>query len=194
MKSTLLLLACLVIATAAAGCAPSKKSYTLEERREIIDNMADQELQRLFIEKPLARQEIADAAGYGVFSNANVNVIFVSGGGGYGVVVDNKTGRKTYMNMALGGVGVGIGAKDYRQILIFNSSVVLKEFIGSGWDFGGQADATAKTGETGGAIGGEDSVSKSIKIYTVTETGLALQASLTGTRYWIDEELNRPGL
>jgi lipid-binding SYLF domain-containing protein len=177
-----------------AGCGPSKKNYTLAERRQIIDDMADQTLQRLYIEKPSTQQEIADAAGYGVFSNANLYVVFASAGGGYGVVADKVTGRKTYMRVGSGGLGLGLGAKDYRQIVVFNTRNALIDFVGSGWNVGGQADATAKSGETGGGMGGDGTISKNVNIYTLTDTGLALQATVTGWRYWVDDDLNAPGL
>ena len=184
----------MVLLVATSGCGPSKKKYTLTERRQIIDNMAQQSLQRLYIEKPATQQQVADAAGYGVFSNANAYIVFASVGGGYGVVVDKVTGRKTYMRVSAGGLGLGIGAKDYRQVVVFNNRKALIDFVGSGWNIGGQADATAKTGETGGAMAGEGSISKDVNMYTLTDTGLALQATVTGWRYWVDEELNQPHL
>ncbi|HRS72478.1 MAG TPA: hypothetical protein P5175_11600, partial [Anaerohalosphaeraceae bacterium] len=132
------------------GCGPSSSKYTLSERRRIIDDMAASSLQHLYTIKPSARDEVAQAAGYAVFSNANVTVLFASGGAGYGVVVDKTTGVKTYMRMGMGGLGLGLGAKDYRQILVFKSRDAMQKFVGTGWDVGGQADAAAKIGETGG--------------------------------------------
>jgi lipid-binding SYLF domain-containing protein len=46
----------------------------------------------------------------------------------------------------LGGVGLGLGAKDYQQVLIFKSKETLNKFVKSGWEFGGHADAVAKAG------------------------------------------------
>ena len=152
--------------------------------------METETLQRLYREVPAAKKKIKNAAGYGVFANANVNVILVSAGGGYGVVVDNSTGRRTYMKMGLGGLGLGIGAKDCRQVLIFYSKGTLRQFIESGWEFGGHADATAKAGETGGELSGEGIIDSGIEAYSMTETGLALQATVTGTKYWKAKDLN----
>jgi lipid-binding SYLF domain-containing protein len=194
MKQTAILLVLAAILLAASGCGPSEKKYTLNERRQIIDNMADESLERLCNEKPGIRQEVADSAGYAVFSNANVYVIFASAGGGYGVVVDKVTGRKTYMKMSSGGVGIGVGAKDYRQVAIFKTRQALVDFVGSGWDLGGQADATAQSGKKGGGLGGDGTLSKNVAIYTLTDNGLALQATFTGSRYWVDDDLNHPGL
>ncbi len=130
------------------GCGPSK-SLSVGERQHRISDMETETLQRLYQEQPATKDKIKKAAGYGVFSNANVNIIFASAGGGYGIAVDNSTGKRTYMKMALGGIGLGLGIKDYRQVLIFKSKKTLQKFIESGWEFGGHADAAAKASETG---------------------------------------------
>lgn len=41
------------------------------------------------------------------------------------------------------------------------------------------------------SVGGEAVLDK-ISIYQLTESGLALQATVKGTKYWLDEELNQP--
>ena len=61
------------------------------------------------------KKKIKIAAGYGVFSNANLNIIFASVGDGYGIIVDNETGKETFMKMGMGGLGLGLGVKDYRS-------------------------------------------------------------------------------
>ena len=185
---TMFMLVCLTVTM--IGCGPSSSQYTVQERQQIIDDMAQETLDRLYREHPATKKEVAEAAGYGAFSNANVNIIFASFGGGYGVVVDNETGKKTYMKMGLGGLGLGIGAKDYRQALIFRDRQTLKKFVNSGWDFGGHADAAAVAGETGGELSGEGDINDDITVYAMTETGLALQATVTGAKYWKVDELN----
>ncbi len=194
MKQTAILSALIIALLAISGCGPSSKKYTIPQRQQMIDSMADAGLQRFYAERPSGQQEIAEAAGYGVFSNTNVYVIIASGGGGYGVVVDKTTGRKTYMQMTEGGVGLGLGAKDYQQVVIFKTRQAMIDFVGGGWDFGGQAEATAKNEKSGGGVGGDGSISRNVSIYTMTDKGLALQATVTGSRYWVDDDLNRPGL
>lgn len=172
-----------------SGCGPSA-SLSLVERRQVVMDMENETLQRLYREEPETKTKIKKSAGYGVFSNANVNLIFVSAGGGYGVVVNNSTGKRTHMKMALGGIGIGLGVKDYRQVLIFKNEETLLTFIESGWDFGGHADAAAKAGESGGELSGEGDFSKNIEVYSMTEAGLALQATVTGAKYWKDDSFN----
>ena len=190
MKKTILSISAVVtMLTFMSGCGPSAK-LPVAERRVLVHDMETETLERLYREAPATRNKIKNAAGYGTFANANVNLIFVSAGGGYGVVVDNSTGQRTYMKMALGGIGLGLGAKDYRQVLIFNSKETLNKFIESGWEFGGHADAAAKAGESGAEISGEGAIGSGIEAYSMTESGLALQATVTGTKYWKDKKLN----
>jgi lipid-binding SYLF domain-containing protein len=188
MKKTFAVFSLLMISIVIAGCSPGSK-LTNAEKRTAINSMADENLQRLYTEKPAAKEEIEKAAGYAAFSNANVNIIFASGGGGYGVVVDNETGVRTYMKMGSGGLGLGIGVKDFRQIMVFSTKETLNQFIESGWVFGGHADAAAKAGDKGGEVSGEGAFGD-VKVYAMTESGLALQATVTGTKYWKDDDLN----
>lgn len=190
MKTTIFTLAAvMVMLSLVSGCGPSAK-LSVGERHEIIGDMESETLARLYSEHPDTKLRVKKAAGYGVFSNANINLFIISGGSGYGVVVDNSTGKRTYMKMALGGVGVGLGVKDYRQVLIFKSKDVLNGFLDDGWEFGGHADAAAKAGESGGEISGAGAIGEDIEIYSMTESGLALQATVAGTKYWKDKSLN----
>ncbi|MGD9161963.1 MAG: YSC84-related protein [Desulfobacteraceae bacterium] len=170
-----------------SGCATTGK--TPAEKRKTILSMKNDVLSDLYKQKPDVRQQIASAPGYAVFSNVNVNIIFASFGGGYGVVKNNKTGKYTYMKMGEVGVGLGLGAKDFRVVFVFHNSKTLNYFIEHGWTFGAQTDAAAKATDKGGAIGGEISANN-ITIYQLTETGLALQATVKGTKYWKDDSLN----
>ena len=180
---------CLFIFGIVAGCGPHG-NLTVVEKREKIMEMEEETLERLYSEAPETREKIKNSVGYGVFSNANVNLIFASAGGGYGVVVDNATGKRTYMKMALGGVGLGLGVKDYRVVMIFKNKETLDKFIENGWDVGAHADAAAKAGESGGEISEEGDFRSGIEVYSMTEAGLALQATIAGTKYWKDDKLN----
>lgn len=159
------------------------------EKRQSIQQMKSGVLQDLYKVKPDVRSQIASAPGYAVFSNANINLVLASFGGGYGVVHNNRSGQDTYMKMGEVGVGLGLGAKDFRAIFVFHTAESLKRFVEDGWAFGAQADAAAKADDKGGAVGGEVTVDN-ITIYQLTETGLALQVTLKGTKYWKDANLN----
>ncbi len=179
---------CLMLVFSLSGCASMGDGSTAEKRQAIL-TMKDQVLTQLFKQKPDTRAQINAAPGYAVFSNANVNLLFVAAGTGYGVVKDMASGKHTYMNMAEGGVGLGFGAKDYRIVMVFHTRDAMNNFVESGWTFGGNADAAAKASQKGGSVEGE-AYFGDVTVYTFTETGLALQATVKGTKFWKDGDLN----
>ena len=172
-----------------ACTATGLRDGTPAERRQAISDMRNDVLNELYSIKPDVRAQLRDAPGYAVFSNANINLILASFGGGVGIVHDNRSSRETYMKMGEVGVGLGAGVKDFRAVFIFHNAEAMDRFVNQGWSFGGQADAAAKAGDLGAAVGGE-AILDNISIYQLTESGLALQATVKGTRYWQDDELN----
>ncbi len=161
-----------------------------DKKRADIMEMHDEVLSALYKEEDDAKDLIDDSYGYAVFSNVGVNVVFLSAGGGKGVAVNRKTGKKTYMKMGSAGVGIGLGVKDFRAVMIFHSEKAFTSFVDKGWDFSGQADAAAKGGDKGGEMSGAVDVGDGVTVYQMTKNGLALQATLQGTKYWKDGDLN----
>ncbi len=160
-----------------------------EDRQEILD-MRKQVLTKLYKEESGVKNKIKKAAGYATFSNIGVNLIFLSAGGGNGVVHNNSTGKDTYMLMGSAGIGIGLGVKDFSVVFIFHTKDAMKNFIEYGWDFSGQADAAAKSGKKGAEHSSAVTAVNGVSIYQMTENGLALQATLQGTKYWLDDDLN----
>lgn len=172
-----------------AGCAGIASQDSPEAKRQAILAMQQDVLNELYTLKPDVRAQVASAPGYAVFSNANINIILASFGGGYGVVTDNRSGQRTYMHMGEVGIGLGLGVKDFRLVFVFHNTDALERFVSEGWAFGVQADAAVKAGDKGAAVGGEASVDN-FTIYQLTESGLALQATIKGTKFWPSAELN----
>ncbi|MFC3031561.1 YSC84-related protein [Pseudoalteromonas fenneropenaei] len=184
----LLQLVVLSTVLAVTGCATSGDASPAEKRAVVI-SMKNNTLAKLYQQKPDVRQQLQSAPGYAVFDNANVNVIIASVGGGYGVVTNNRTGQQTYMNMAEAGLGLGLGAKDFNIVMVFHTDAAMQRFIDHGWAFGGNADAAAKYQDKGAAAVAE-AVVDDVTVYSLTDSGLALQAVLKGTKFWVDKELN----
>lgn len=188
MKKPLQLIIGLAILLLVSSCTTTQGTSPQEKRQAVL-NMRTQVLTDLYKLNPDARAQIAASPGYAVFSNANVNLLFASLGGGYGVVENKRLKKTVYMKMGEAGVGLGLGVKDFRAVFIFKTQESLDAFINNGWEFGGHVDAAAKAGDKGAAIGGE-ALLNGVTIYQITESGLALQATLKGTKYWKDSELN----
>ena len=194
MKSRLFvfILAALMIADM-YGCAKkvNMKPQTAEEWRTYIRYRRDEVLRDLYKVQPRAKWEIAHAKGYAVFTNLNVNVFLASFTGGRGLVHENGIfGKETFMCMGQGGLGLGLGVKDFRAVFIFDDRKVLDGFLKNGWQFGAEADAAAKGGAIGAAASGAVAVAPGLRMYQLTESGLALQATVHGTKFWRDAFVN----
>lgn len=200
------------------------KGDDVAEKQANILKQRDEMIAQLLASDPSLTNKLKKAAGYATFTQLNVNLLLLSTSNGYGVVVDNKTGKDTYMRVASLGYGVGAGIRDLRVIFIFNDRAVMNQFVNQGWQFGGQADAAAKYDNTG--ISGDQSVKANVdfkdgtvaagsatdlaarasskdaaglsvaapagmEIYQFTESGISLQATVAGTKYWKDSKLNQ---
>ncbi len=188
MKKLILMLTLLLLLPVTARAASAN------EQRAEIQKMQSHVLNQLYRAQPGAEREIANAAGYAVFSSADVAALFVSGSYGHGLAHNNRTGKETYMQMASAGVGLGLGVKDFRAVFIFSRADALHDFVNTGLDLSGHLDAAAKQGAKGEAISGATDVLPGVRVYQLTETGLLAQAMLKGTKYWRDDELNNTGL
>ena len=73
---------------------------------------------------------------------------------------------------------------------MFRTKAAMDSFINSGWQFGGQATAGAKTADSGGAMQGAVSVDNDIYMYQLTEKGLNVSVTVTGAKYYKDDSLN----
>ncbi len=182
------MLAVLTLVIAGSSSAFAKKG-TIEEQQAEVRKVRDEVLAELYKQDASIKQKINKAEGYAVFSNVGVNLIFASVAGGKGIVVDRK-GKEVFMKMASGGLGIGLGIKDFRAVFVFRSKEKLAQFIEKGWDFGAQADAAAQSGDKGAAAAGAATVLKDVEVYQITKNGIALQATLQGTKYWRDADLN----
>jgi len=166
------------------------KETTKAEKQAAIRKEAQKTLAKLYQTHPGAKSAIQKAAGYAEFDNFGMNLFVLSTAHGKGVAVNNQTKKDTFMKMISVGAGLGLGAKDFRLVFVFEKPEDLNNFINSGWDADAHADAIAKTSQKGGAYEGAISVSPGVWVYQLTEKGLALEATLQGTKYYKEDSLN----
>ena len=163
-----------------------------EEKRAEIRKMSQATLNRLYKAEPSAKAAVDNAYGYAVFSNMGVKLLLAGSGNGKGMAVNNKTKGETFMKMFEVQAGLGMGVKKFRVVFVFDNPKVFNDFVNSGWQFGGQTSAAAKTSpEKGGAMQGAASVSDGIWMYQLTDKGLALEITAKSTKYWKDDDLNK---
>ena len=183
MKKTLVAFLLLALALPALADSPAARRTEIRKR-------SSETLTRLYRIHPAAKGKIAAAYGYAVFTNVGVNLVFASVAGGNGLAHENKSGRDIYMKMLSGGVGLGLGVKDFRGIFVFRTQRAFDKFVNEGWEGGAHADAVAKAGKEGGAAEGAITVAPDVELYQLTENGLAIEATIQGTKYFKDDELN----
>jgi len=176
-----------LLASLLTGCAAPGGSVA--EKRSNMMAMHDKVLADLYRMTPHAKQMVTSARGYGVFSNAQLKLFVAAAGTGNGVVVDNHTSKRTYMKMGEAGVGLGLGLKDFRVVFAFHTEKALTNFVEFGWQVAAEADAAAKAADKGKEISRGITIGD-VTIFQMTESGLALQATLKGVKYWKDPELN----
>lgn len=221
----------LVILFLALACASDSraglfgpKGDSKSEKKANIRRQRGEMLAQLYAANPEMKKVLKKSAGYATFSQVSVNLFLLATSNGYGVVVDNKTRKETFMRMGSLGGGIGAGVKDVRVVFVFHDAKVMKQFVEEGWQFGGQADAAAKYENTGvsaeqnvkgnvnftagtvsagtttslaagtekkNATGAQVATRGAMEVYQFTESGIAFQATVSGTKYWQDSKLNQ---
>jgi lipid-binding SYLF domain-containing protein len=184
-RAKLIVVSALLLFSALPVAAKSKK-----EKQAELQKKASATLERLYKARPSARAAIKNAAGYAVFNSGGVKILVAGGGRGQGIAVDNATQKIVYMKMREIQAGLGMGAKKFSTIFVFETKDALERFINSGWEFGGQSTAAAKTGDGGGSLQGAVSVSPGVWMYQLTDKGLALELTGKGTKYFKNDDLN----
>ena len=153
-----------------AFASPVLAASPAEERAEI-DKAAAKVLNDLYKEQPSAKK-----------------VFFAGGGSGKGYAI--RGGKKTYMKMLEVQAGLGLGVKKFGLVWVFNSKSAYDQFVNSGWEVGGQASAAAKHEDQGDAFQGAIAIADGVFLYQITESGLAAELTVKGTKYYKDDDLN----
>lgn len=188
MRSGILLAATTLILVSTGCHAPKGKTVT--EKRHFVDRMRREALAQLYKEKPEAQAKVENGAGYAVFSDFGYALVFGGSAHGYGVLVNNSDGSKTYMRMIEGSEGLGIGVKEFRKILVFNDQESYDSFVKQGLEFGTQAEATAKQDDGEGSSSGGTTLNRGVEVYTMTTKGFFVRLAVSGAIFYKDKELN----
>lgn len=163
---------------------------SVAEKRESIRKMANETLGELYENHPSARKAVEHAAGYAVFSITDAKIVFLGGGGGKGVAVNNATGAETFMKASDIQVGFGLGVKKFKAIFVFETEEALANFSDKGWELGGQGTIAATDSVNGDSLEGAVSAGKDVWMYQMTDKGLEVSLTFRGIRYYKDKDLN----
>ncbi|QQE10580.1 hypothetical protein JD969_13850 [Planctomycetota bacterium] len=198
---TLSFITLLAFITLTIGCAAAPEGEDVADKRADILKMQRETLDRLYKDIPDTKKEIADAPGYGVFSNVGYTVIIANWGNGFGLIHNNKTDQNTYMNVEQWGGGIGAGARDFKMVIVFEKEGVMEDLLDNGWTWGGEGSATFKSekdknkdqeegNEDEGANASDAGFTNGIKIYELADKGFILTGNVSGLTFKQDDELN----
>lgn len=171
-------------------CGLVALAETKEEKQAEARKRANETLERLYKAQPSARSAVNSAVGYAVFTSRSVKILLGGTGRGSGIAVEKAGNKVTYMKMTELAAGLGMGVKKFSVVFVFESKKAFDDFVNSGWQFGGQTTAAAKSGKAGGSLQGAVSVAPGVWMYQMTEKGLALELTGKGTKYSKDDDLN----
>ena len=136
-------------------------------RREKIDAIADRTVRELTRESVDGKELFERAHGYAVFSSTKV-APGISGGSGSGVAVDKTTDDRTYMRMGTEGLGLGLGGRQGRIVLLFETAKAFNDFL----------EGVASKFRDG------------VAVYRISTNGIAAEGDISGARYWKSGKLN----
>ncbi len=177
-------------AVAAAGLAAAPAQASKSKDQSNVKKKVNDALAALYKAQPSAKKAVQGAYGYAVFSNFGMKILVAGSGTGKGIAFNNKTSKQTYMKMVEVQAGLGIGVKKFNLIWVFNTKAAFDQFVNSGWTVGGQANASAKYDDKGGAYQGAVAIAPDVWLYQMTDKGLAAELTVKGTKYYKDDDLN----
>ena len=118
------------------------------------------------------------------------NIILYVGGKGRGAAFKTSDKKPIFMTMLNAGTGPGVGYNEYRQVLIFDSEDLFKQFITVGLNASASANATLKLGDVNVDQSGVVALVPGVSAYHINDKGLDVQANWGGMKYFKDADLN----
>lgn len=152
--------------------APAASDADDGERAEVLRN-AESALQAFYQARPRLRSEVKAAAGYAVFSGyGNLLGSGSSAGRGAGVAVGGRGEREVFMGMGPEGAAPK-DASDREVLILFATRESFDAFARQGWK---PVNAGAKP--------------EGARVFAHSRNTVEADASLAGTRFWVDRTLN----
>ncbi|HUM02134.1 MAG TPA: YSC84-related protein [Thermoanaerobaculia bacterium] len=160
------------------------KKMNKEAKQGQVWSVANGTREQLLKDNAKAKELFDKAYGWAAFDNLKLGFFF-SGGGGKGVAVNKKTGKKTYMEMGSLGFGLSFGGKKYQVVFLFQDSKTFNNFVEKGWQATADASAAAVVG-----AGAQTNFVNGLAIYQIDTKGLMANVDIAGTKYFKDKDLN----
>lgn len=157
----------------AASCSTTPEHGAAPTRAEL-DAMSDAALAQVLESRPELGELLEQWPGWGVVEMQAAKIPLVGKGSGYGVVVDRRSGRRSYTRVSRFEIGGGVGAQRFRIVILFEDAALLERAAGGSWHYSAGAEVAAGKSD---ASGGVARAGKGYRAYRLAESGGA--ASIT---------------
>jgi hypothetical protein len=158
--------------------------------RQEINNKSDDTIMALVAQEPEQQRLVDSAVGYFSGSVSAVKGPVVGIGSGVGVLYDKKAGTRTYMNIKRFDFGVGLGAGNYRVLVLLQNRDVLEEFRSGVWKSAVGAESASGSEIAAAATDVEEDVS----VHLISESGAVLTVSARVIRLSVNDDLTDTGV
>ena len=159
-------------------------------QRQEINQMADSTIKELLEENPEIKQKLKNAKGYAVINWKVTKVPLVGAGSGIGVIFDLRTNedKKVYIDVSRFDIGLGWGARAYKNLVIINDSEALDRAIEGDYMFQRGTEVSAGTKSVNASVA--DNSEKKATLYVLMEGGGSATSTIRLLHLTPNEELN----
>jgi lipid-binding SYLF domain-containing protein len=189
MKRIIAMCSVLAVAATLSGCfTPSGLNST--EQQTYVGDMVDSTLKELYKYQPETEEIVKNSKGYVIFNTYAIDYAFITTENGWGVAVNNETGKKTYLKDLAIGLGPALGFAIMRNILVFDNQIEFNEFVAGGWGINLKASAVARFSDDGNwDVAGASSLTSGARAYKIAHRGLLAEASIDVSKSWQNHSL-----
>ncbi len=188
MRTIVNFIAALTLLALFAGCS----SVPVDQRAAVRDDIvkSGEETRALFVrENPGLERGLAEAAGY-FTARISGGKLVVGGANGIGVLIDNASKGRTFMNASRVDVGVALGAGTDRILVILETREAFEQFRQGIRRFG--FGAKAGVGDAGAKV--HSFAEEGYKFLIVSETGAAVTATAGMVSFSVNIDLTDVGV
>jgi hypothetical protein len=178
-----------VIAVALLSACTSIPVERRDDRRAEINRDAEETIAQLTQRDPEFAAALEQAAGYFTSRMSAATIAVVGSGRGIGVLVDNRTGDRRYMNFKRTDLGAGLGVNKYRFLVLVEDDETLEQMKDSKYLSGLSSELSA--GQTG-ASGNYNAAG--YQVFVISESGASAAVTARVGKMSVNTDLTDTGI
>ena len=162
----------MVVLFLALVSVPSAVLGADEPDRDELDAMVDATRSTLHEQHQDIAAKLDNGPGYAVIAMTTTKIPGIGTGLGYGVIIDSRSDKRSYIKVTQFEVGGGLGAQRFKTVIVFKDPVLLERTIKGGWHFESSAEISgADDGDSETIASLSTQSDKGYKVYKLAESG-----------------------